>query len=335
MATQPTVHQLNGPSALLPLISAFTDLSVGTEFASYKEPHWRFLLSGEDIAGYVVQSREDGSCFDGCVLKVNLENDNIGFGMVLVIPSKRGKGLARALLEKAMQTDATEENDMQAKSNKQGDKRYVLAVCSALGQPVYRKLGFKEVGMVTVLTCSIFHILQTPRQRLLENEHMSVTDGKNLQRDQLELLLKLDAEATGFKRKDRIKILLCGHAEGSHSTVAILATGESKNCISTAVARQDCIDGPLIIGPMRGKEKCAIPLVHALIDKHFEGKERNEINNILVQIMITGHPNLVARMLEINGMNRMWQSPAMSSDGKSVYLNGDGSYLAMMHPTLG
>mmetsp|Transcript_22164 Transcript_22164/g.33696 ORF Transcript_22164/g.33696 Transcript_22164/m.33696 type:complete len:347 (-) Transcript_22164:296-1336(-) len=339
----PTTHRLNGPSELLPLVSSFVDLSAGTEFQSYKESQWRFLLSGEDITGYVIHSHNEGDekggsndddnddagvnpKLDGCVLKVHLDDTTIGFGMVLVRPSTRGRGLAKALLNKAFETD------------NENEERHVLAVCSALGQPVYRKLGFDDVGTVTMLTCSVSDIMQSPWENL-NNEHLATTDGKDCTSEQINTLINHDAAATGIRRKERMDLLLRGYANQSRSTVAFLSSHTNDDdSVSTGVARQDCIGGPLIIGPMRGREEHFIPLLHALIEKHFENDSGSgDVSGMdgSVMMMITGHPNLMAELMEIKGMSKLWECPAMTSDGEPIYQNGDGSYLAMMHPTLG
>lgn len=321
--SDPTTHRLNGPSDLLPLVATFSDLSHGTEFKSYKDSQWRFLLNGDEITGFAIYSEGEKERLDGCVLKVHLDDDTVGFGMVLVRPSKRGRGLARALIEKAMQLE------------KEREKRCVLAVCSPLGQPLYRKLGFRDAGMVTTLTCSVSDLMQIPRKHF-DNEYLLAIDGKSCKNEQLSLLVNHDASATGINRKDRIKLLLHGYAEGSRSTVAFLSTvGPDLDRFSTAVARQDCADGPLVIGPMKGREECCIPLMHALVEKHFGDEGGREMNDVGVMMMVTDHPNLVARLLEIKGMSKVSECPAMASDGGPIYQNGDGSYLAMMHPTLG
>ena len=343
VGNKPIIAQLNGPSDLIPLVSTFADLSAGTEFASYKESQWRFLLGGQDITGFAIPSDaasyeskcasavalEGVSSFDGCVLRVQLNNDSIGFGMVLVRPSQRGKGLARALIEKAMQTQAEREDT----------KRMVLAVCSSLGQPLYRKLGFKDAGTVTLLTCTISNLLGSTCKQW-ENEYLLVKDGKDITNEHISLISKLDKKSTGIQREDRIRLILSGYAEGSCSTVAILdpttCGGISRDAglKAFAIARQDCISGPLSIGPIIAKEECCIPLMHALTEKHFANQDMRQIGDIQIMIMITDRPNLVTCLLKVEGMNKVWECPAMTSDGKPVY-NGDGSYLAMMHPTLG
>lgn len=328
----PIIEQLNGPSDLLPRIEAFADLSSGTEFASYKNPQWQFLLGGQEITAFALRSsnendnRPDSIAFDGCVLRVKLDNDTVGFGMVLVEPSKRGRGFARLLIEKAMQVNSDEEGK---------GKRFVLAVCSSLGRPLYNKLGFKDAGLVTLLTCSVSNLLLKTKHGHWGNECLLVNNGKECKGDKRNLLVRLDAKATGFERRERINLLLSGYAEGSRATVAFFSTDDGPDSFSAAVARQDCPEGPLIIGPMMGREECCIPLLWALVKKHFEDNNREQIGVKSVMIMITDHPNLVSALMKIEGMNKLWQCPAMTSDGNPVYQYGDGSYLAMMHPTLG
>jgi len=191
--------------------------------------------------------------------------------------------------------------------------------------------------MVTALTCSVSDIMQLPREHVDYDNNLMVHDGKSCKNETIASLVNHDANATGMRREDRIKQLLKGYSDGSRSTLAFLSTaGRDDNCVSTAVARQDCLDGPLIIGPITGQEECCIPLMQALIETHFAGDEgRIATINIPVMMMVTDHPNLVAELLEIKGMTKLWECPAMTSDGRPVYQNGDGSYLAMMHPTLG
>ena len=333
------IQQLNGPSDLLPLVSSFADLSAGTEFSSYKQPQWRLLLSGEEISAFVMHSEksEDATknkyigttcqpCFDGCVLRVQLKDDTVGFGMVLVRPTKRGTGIAKALLKEAMKLDT-----------EQCNTRFVLAVCSTLGQPLYRKLGFRDVGTVTAMTSLVSDWMQqTTTNEKYSNNYYSLTfvDGKECTQDQLNKIADCDTHANGIDRKKRLRVILHGYAEGSRSTVATLSSEENKDyATATAVARQDCADGPLIIGPIQGREEFCIPLIQALIENHFKNESMEDLN--VVMIMVVDHPDLVDALLKLRGMTKLWECPSMSSDGRPVYESGDGSYLAMMHPTLG
>eukprot|EP00584_Thalassiosira_punctigera_P007326 CAMPEP_0172539048 /NCGR_PEP_ID=MMETSP1067-20121228/10322_1 /TAXON_ID=265564 ORGANISM="Thalassiosira punctigera, Strain Tpunct2005C2" /NCGR_SAMPLE_ID=MMETSP1067 /ASSEMBLY_ACC=CAM_ASM_000444 /LENGTH=334 /DNA_ID=CAMNT_0013324671 /DNA_START=1190 /DNA_END=2194 /DNA_ORIENTATION=+ len=327
-----TVGRLHGPLDLLALVASFADLSEGTEFQSYKEPQWRFLLSGEEMTGYVIYSRGEERSndtadphLDGCVLKVNLDDDTIGFGMVLVRPSKRGKGLARVLLKEAMQ------------AGKEQGKRFVLAVCSTLGQPLYRKLGFLDAGVVTALTCSASDLIKMPHEHF-GNEHVTVVDGKSCTDEQFSMLVDRDERARGIRREDRMRMLLRGYADGSRSTVVLSSTAARNldlGSLSIGVARQDCVDGPVFIGPISGREELFIPLMHALIEKHFGDSEKKDMEDVSVMMMVTDHLSVVTKLLEVQGMRKLWECPAMSSDGRPIYQHEDGTYLAMMHPTLG
>lgn len=316
------------------MLSSFSDLSAGTEFAHYKDPQWRFLLRGDEVTGFVMVNNEHEDTnedkgdaknkFDSCLLKVDLDNDTVGYGMVLVRKSRRRRGLARVIFEKASQCNNNEEEG----------KRHVLAVCSAMASPLYRQLGYKDSGVISTLTCSISDILNSVAD-VSDPQYLRAYDGKEFieMDDNFTLLVNGDAKATGRSRRDRMRLLLDGHTEGSRSTVAMY--GAFSDRLTTAVARQDCVDGPLFIGPMNGNERFVIPLMHALVGKHVEDGERSEVNDTPVQMMITDHPNLVAKLLEMKGMTKLGEGPSMTLDGKSVYHNGDGSYLAMMHPTLG
>ncbi|EJK57209.1 hypothetical protein THAOC_22773, partial [Thalassiosira oceanica] len=153
----PLIKRLDGPSAMLPFVQSFVDLSRGTEFGMYLEPQWRLLLNLDEVTAFVAMSENrdpvsgdtsEPVCgsLDGCVLKLQLAKDEIGYGFVLVRKSKRGQGLARKLMETAMMSSTRK-------------CRHLLAVCSALGQPLYRKLDYKEAGLVTYLSCSIGDML--------------------------------------------------------------------------------------------------------------------------------------------------------------------------------
>merc|ERR1712226_778297 len=88
----------------------------------------------------------------GCLLRINLNStakkrSAEGFGMMLVDPQARGKGIAKSLLNQAIFCEDA--------SSEEEDVRKLLAVCTEKGQPVYRKLGFSDVGMVTSLTTDV------------------------------------------------------------------------------------------------------------------------------------------------------------------------------------
>ena len=77
-----------------------------------------------------------------------------------------------------------------------------------------------------------------------------------------------------------------------------------------------------------------------MIEKHIANNQDNKAaekyEELKCMMLIVDHPNLVEALLSsIKGMQNDWVNPSMSQDGESVYKNGDGSYLSMLHPTLG
>ena len=129
-------------------------LSSGTEFGHYQDAQWSFLLSGSEISTFIMKTemqsdgltkKESGDCskFRGCVLSVALDtNSTIGLGMVLVAPKHRRKGIARHLIKAAMEAHTGGMNGVDASASHQ---RLILAVCSEMGHPLYRSLGFQDV----------------------------------------------------------------------------------------------------------------------------------------------------------------------------------------------
>merc|ERR1719473_1208859 len=146
-------------AALTPTLTPFLSrLSAGTEMASYGDAQWNFLLGGGDVTAFLAYNDKDNDDNDknlllGCLLRINLNSTAKkrraeGFGMMLVDPQARGKGIAKSLLNQAIFCEDEEDASSE-------DVRKLLAVCTKKGQPVYRKLGFSDVGMVTSLTTDI------------------------------------------------------------------------------------------------------------------------------------------------------------------------------------
>jgi len=335
----PTIQSLQGPNDALPYIKQFEKLSSGTEMGGYKEPQWRFLLSGADVVtAAIIQSSDDKNKEDddssismklgGSACKVSIDENTYGLGMVLVDPTNRGKGYAKALINTSMGRVSNDDNNKETK--------YILANCNEMGAPVYRKLGFKDCGTNSFLSCSVSDIMNTISVDNINDDDKvrTVSNGKYTN-EQLSLLTTLDAKATGLKRKERIELLAKGdYAKqyGSCSTLVFIGND------TVGIARQDCTNGPLWIGPIIGDEKKVIPLLKALIEKHFANNQDNKekYEELKCMMLIVDHPNLVESLLSsIKGMKNDWVNPSMSQDGESVYMNGDGSYLSMLHPTLG
>ena len=360
-----TIRKLTGPDELLPHVQSFVELSAGTEFDSYKEPQWRFLLAGNDITAFIAVSNNNviddigrsdqrGRAADvqagpntnivkliGCVLRINLQCPtkikqgrvyrpiDFGYGMVLVRNSHRRKGVAGALIKRAMQIEADVPHF---------GGRHVLAVCSPLGQPLYRGLGFQDTGeVVTHLTISVGDVLKLSRHELFTADGGSRRDlnydGDDWGENGKDFGFLDDSRA--YADCDRYNILKnCEYSSGARSFIAWLTDitdCHAEDRISFVLARQDCKNGPLLVGPMVGREECCLPLIYDLVQKSSHWLK----GDTSINMMIPGHKDMVKQLLAMQGMEKLWEWPSMTSDGKQLFGRKCDAYLMMMHPTLG
>jgi len=287
--------------------------------ASYKDAQWNFLVGGGgDITAHVVP--DDNNNIIGCLLRINLikadngAKEDSGFGMMLVSPEARGQGLARKLLGSGMRDSSG---------------RNILAICTPLGQAVYRKLDFEDVGRVVGLSAKLEDIMNSKLKG--EEEKVAITTHSHpVDKEIQDLFIEMDKGATGYDRTDRLKYLMSGQA-GSSLTIGVARAADDPNQILTVAAiRQDCPGGPVIVGPMIGSTVAAIPLVHALVKSHpSEGKDLN------LSILLSDHSDLIDQFLSLEGcFSKGCDFPAMAQDDKPIYCRGE-NYLALIHPTLG
>lgn len=352
-SSAPQIQRHAGGSAVHPLLPSLVDLASGSEMSSYREPQWSFLLVGTEIEAFVVPAENENAGSDekeeeanvapavlGNVLRVKLSDTVSGYGMVLVDPSQRGKGYARSLIDAAMQSASCSSKE-EAEIDVTDAGRSVLAICTQLGVPVYRKMGFQEVGLVTGLSGPVPSFCDAA---LMEDETAIKVDICSSPPDENKsrLFAEMDLKATGYNRQNRVELLLGGtYSPESLSAIAFATEwNDETKCdvtVGAAAIRQDCPGGPLVVGPVMGEERATVPLVRALA-RSFPARGSGGDDNVAVQqlsIMISDHVGLVERFVGIDGVERGIEGPSMSMDGRPVYEGGDGSYLALMHPTLG
>jgi GNAT superfamily N-acetyltransferase len=366
-------------SGLIPLLST---LSAGSEMASYGNAQWEFLIGSGEVTTFVAVDDVDTTNTEliGCLLRIDMDAapeiksvnrihndataDNIigstaaaaGFGMMLVSPEARGKGVAKLLLHEAMYreddrkriTDRSKTNEP-SEGKEEQIPRKILAVCTKLGQPLYRKLGFSDVGRVTALSATVRRSKEigddsSDREGVRVETYGSLNrastgngngnskdDSSNIDPKIRDLIAAMDARATGWDRRGRLNKLL-GHPRGENlRSIAAVATYQD-NPIATAVLRQEGPGSPFVIGPMVGSEASALPLISALARAIPDGNE-NETDSQL-SILVSEHHGLVDRLVEA-GFRTTFDFPAMTLDDRPIYENGDGSYLSLIHPTLG
>jgi predicted GNAT family N-acyltransferase len=377
-----------GLTTLTPLLSK---LSAGTEMASYGPQQWNFLLRGGDINAYVVPSSDDNNDNDndqkdnasllllGSLLRVELNpsftttttttgtsasaSASAAFGMMLVSPAARGKGVAKLLLNEAIDDDGTLLDELPI--------RKLLPVCTSAGQRVYRKLGFSNVGKVTSLSTEINTARNIPF--LLEDDDdddennnncinvktfgsMMDDDDDNTTTCMIDskikdLIIQMDSKATGFDRSKRLLFMMKNDPTDIDGVKTIVATAtvatannkdgsnDKDKVIGAAIIRREMKGGPFVIGPLVGSLKAALPLVKALanaaVPNNDDDDDDDDDAKSKIAVLISDHPELVNEFKSIGSFDEGFDFPAMSLDGKSIYENGDGSYLGLIHPTLG
>ena len=228
------VIRRTGADAIRELLPGLCALVADTEFSTYKEPQWRFILGAGDITAFAVPKEDDPSSLLGCVLRVGLGGGAAGYGMMVVSKHARGRGLARLLLEAAMADGSP-------------DGRRVLAICTPLGQPFYAKLGFEPVSTVSILDGSAAYIEKaTPTEA--ERAVSAVVTPSSDEAAQ-DAFITLDREATGFDRSPCLRALLSGGASSA------TARDRSGSVVGVAAMRQDAPGAPLIVGPIVGRAR--------------------------------------------------------------------------------
>ena len=341
VATDPIIttntKQYKSADQLLSRISSFVSLSSDTEFGHYQEPQWAFLLGGEDVSAHVAevvaadatpQSEQGGAVFQGCVLSVQLEgpaaDTTIALGMVLVDPAHRRKGIARRLIQSAMFAPPA---------------RYVLAVCSEVGYPLYRSLGFQDAGMAYAMSCSLRDLWRYATSSFAtNNKHGIRTADANDVRDARDMICTLDQNATGYDRRGRLNLLLDAEYASGASSRSVFGYYDASTDIpggcppcAFAISRRDCEKGPIIVGPLVGPAISALPLLCHISQQHHPREDDSRI----VSVLVSNHKEeVVDRFLQVEGFAIDWTGPAMTTDGPGIYKDEE-SYLALMHPTLG
>lgn len=333
-------------SGLIPLLSR---LSAGTEMASYGNAQWEFLLGSNEVTTFVaVNEKTEQPELLGCLLRVDMDMASgialqncktvadAGFGMMLVSPKARGRGLAKLLLHEAMSGEDERRRESSENSKEMEERaRKLLAVCTTLGQPAYRKIGFSDVGRVVALKATIGDAKSIAGGSLditvktYGSMNRLEEDSTTIDSEILDLIASMDAKATGWDRRDRIYALL-GNSHGkSLRSIAAIAT-QAEKPVGAAVLRQEGPGSPFVVGPMVGLESSALPLVSALAQAVNEKEDDSQLS-----LMISDHPELAERFAGA-GFSKSFDFPAMAFDNRPIYENGDGrSYLALIHPTLG
>lgn len=146
----------------------------------------------------------------------------------------------------------------------------------------------------------------------------------------------LDERVTGRNRKGRIEKLVWPSESSSLWSVTVLATHtEHSKPIGAALLRQEGPESPLVMGPLLGPKQLAPFLVATLAPAVPQDVVPE---NTIVSLLLVNddrHPNQLVDTLVASGFSLGFDLPAMTMDGMPIYRDGDGSYLGLIHPTLG
>lgn len=289
-----TPRTYTDPTDIEQQIQRFSQLAKRCEWAAYDDTAWRLLLlhSGP-VSAHVF---DDGENLVGCCLAFDFGGTGAGYGMMLISPDGRGQGLAKRLLNRAMEAHA---NPLQ-----------ILAVCTDMGAPMYLKMGFERVATVTKLTITRAAISKAVETNL----ETRLSSSEDFPREQM---IALDRRATGLDRSAMIASLL--DTPGTCGAVAIEG-GVVLGCVLGYSS------GPVVVcGAISGREDTVRPLLR-VIASAFQDAEA-------FSIMVNDHTALCLE-LQDEGFEQQFQLPAMSYGGVALPGNRD-QYIAILHPTLG
>lgn len=384
-------------TTLTPLLSR---LSAGTEMSSYGPHQWHFLLAGKDMNAYVVPNNnpkdsDSDSDLDldsdntedtilrttntllGSLLRVELKPATTtatgedgaaaaGFGMMLVGTEARGKGVAKLLLKEAIDDDDNDDDDStdvtKTPPSAASPIRKLLPVCTTAGQPVYRKLGFSNVGTVTSVSTDIItaskmktttstNNTNPAKQNCTiqvygsmvcnnNNNNKNIEDTPMITSNIRDLVIQMDKEATGYDRTERLSFMLNANSDTTtpnelQTIVATAVNATTDEVMGVAVLRQEMVDGPYVVGPLIGEPSVALPLVKALATTAATTTTVGPVPPPKISVLVSDHPDLVEEFKSVAKFEQGFEFPAMSLDGKPIYNNGNGRYLGLIHPTLG
>jgi len=364
------VMKYSDPESLKDLIPSLIKLSEGTEMSSYKEAKWKFLLGGgNDIVAYVLPDTitngddDDNSNNNilGCVLRIRLKKaamiddkkllsslpkEDSGYGMMLVSPKARGQGYAKKLLRAAMLDG--DEDDLAV------ERRHILAVCTKLGQPMYSKLGFETVGKVVAISSTkLGNIRESTTKNVEKNETTTTTTYMHPIDPRIQkLVIDMDKDITGYDRTDRLSYLLnestnvmVGISRRNSKTILDDQKSDDNddNILAIVVMRQDCPEGPIIVGPILTSDDdssmkrsiVVVSLIQTMTKSH-PGDDDLSLSMLLNCDDDDDDENLDELFLNCGAsFTKDFNFPAMAKDNNKAIYQKNKNYLALIHPTLG
>jgi GNAT superfamily N-acetyltransferase len=142
---------------------------------------WTTILD----AGRVVGHRDSAGAPISSAALFDYGDSLLSIGMVLVAPSHRRRGLARAVMDRCLSM---------------AGRRPTMLIATAMGEPLYVDLGFTEVGRVTRMACEG---AAAGAERAVRGERLPSISAADVQ-----AVLEIDRTACGADRSVLLRSLL-------------------------------------------------------------------------------------------------------------------------------
>mmetsp|Transcript_11948 Transcript_11948/g.14439 ORF Transcript_11948/g.14439 Transcript_11948/m.14439 type:complete len:305 (+) Transcript_11948:74-988(+) len=283
---------------------ALAQLAAPTEFSSYGEDQWNFLLQATNVDALVISNNHDNSTKQllGSLLRIRYGRHR-AYGMMLVSKEARGQGLAKKLLREATKEDLD------------ADTMKILGACSELGRPLYEKMGFQRVSTVTRMTIPC---CDDDKLKLVEGITNAdvIMDDRSHHAD----LLQLDQQATGLDRSETLRTLL------DYPYVQMATIVQDNKIVIAALVTQHTNSPLVTVGPILGQEE----YVPTLLQGIRESLPPRVTDMVLI---VSDHPSLVKTLADV-GFEIVFEVGAMTMRGPPLPGERD-LYLGLIHPTLG
>jgi len=276
---------------------ALAQLAAPTEFSSYGEEQWKFLLRAENVDALVISKHDNSTKLLGSLLRIRY-GPHRAYGMMLVSKEARGQGLAKKLLREAL-------NDVS-----EADTMKILGACSELGKPLYEKMGFQRVSTVTRMT------IQCDKMKLVEDIANVVMDDASHHAE----LLEMDQKATGLDRSETLLTLI------KYPYVKMATITKDNKVVIAALVTQHTNTPLATVGPILGQEEYVPTLLQGI-------RESLPPSVADLVLIVSDHPSLVKTLADA-GFETVFELGAMTMSG--TLLSGERDlYLGLIHPTLG
>ncbi|MDC2864429.1 GNAT family N-acetyltransferase [Bacillus sp. BP-3] len=249
----------------------------------YDRNEIRTVMSSGKILGH---KNEMGQIVSSAAI-IAYDTNLASIGMVIVNPKYRGQGLGKKATKECI--------------NLAAEKTSIMLIATTEGKPLYKKMGFHEVGYVHKFICNNY---------TASDEYFSTRlKAEELRENDLNTVIELDKNAFGDSRRE----FLVNRIRQSHQSLVL------KDEFGSILGYGLSILGPvnLILGPIVAPDyKAAAFLTHQLAFNH-KGKLR---------IDIPTRDELFMTFLKDSGFEKVSQPPIMIINSDSMPIRNNHLY---------